>query len=216
MDGSRRRNGSHWKTTAPIALAAVLFLPAALSTESMTLTTFYPAPYGVYTQLRSTRNTFLAYQGDRVGIGTVTPGSKLGINGEVAVGSAYSANAAPSGGMIVQGLVGLGTNAPDSGAALSPAKDFKLHVQGDALTTGEAHVRKYVRLPNTAVCSPRNVTSGGWTMCNGNEYASVVAGVYAEGYSYVPTTTVGIWDALCSCYLPAYTVSIGQFLCCDK
>lgn len=222
MDGSRRRRGSHWKTTAPIALAALLFLPAALSTESMTLTTFYPAPYGVYTQLRSTRNTFLAYQGDRVGIGTVTPGSKLGINGEVAIGSAYAANAAPNGGMIVQGRAGFGTNAPESGAAALPAADFKLHAEGDALVSGALHVRKYVRLPTVSACRMLNVNSNGWRFCNSNEYASVVAGVYPEGYSYIPTTTIGVWDALCgpqtdpNCYKPAYTVSIGQFLCCDK
>ncbi|MBI4051124.1 MAG: hypothetical protein HY400_01325 [Elusimicrobia bacterium] len=53
-----------------------------LSTETLTLTTYYPAPYGVYTQLRSTRDSYLAYQGGNVGIGTNTPLTRLHVSGQ--------------------------------------------------------------------------------------------------------------------------------------
>ena len=41
-----------------------------LAQESITLTTYYPAPYGVYQQLRSTEDTFLSYTSGVVGVGT--------------------------------------------------------------------------------------------------------------------------------------------------
>lgn len=55
------------------ALALVAFHPAELSTEQLTMTTYYPSPYGVYDQMRSQNDTFLAYAGGRVGVGTLTP-----------------------------------------------------------------------------------------------------------------------------------------------
>lgn len=62
-------------------LAAVVFGPAALSTESLTLTTYYPSPYGVYNEMRTTGNALLAYSGGAVGVGTTSPSAKLDVNG---------------------------------------------------------------------------------------------------------------------------------------
>ena len=66
--------------------AAVMMLCAVpeLDSESVTLSTYYPAPSGVYTQMITTGNTYLARDGGAgtsVGIGTTAPGAKLDVNG---------------------------------------------------------------------------------------------------------------------------------------
>ena len=56
--------------------AAVLMLCCSaneLVSESMTMTTYYPAPSGVYKRISTTGKTVLATQGSNVGIGTITP-----------------------------------------------------------------------------------------------------------------------------------------------
>jgi len=66
------------------ALLAVFFLAwhqAFLGSETLTLTTYYPAPYGGYVSLLTTQQTLLARDAGRVGIGTANPVDKLGIAG---------------------------------------------------------------------------------------------------------------------------------------
>lgn len=53
-----------------LALAAVLLCAGELASENVTLTTYYPAPSGMYTQMIVTGNTWLARNGGNVGIGT--------------------------------------------------------------------------------------------------------------------------------------------------
>lgn len=62
----------------PWLAAALLLLSAGeLGSENVTLTTYYPAPSGMYTQMVVTGKTILARDGNRVGIGTDTPQEKL-------------------------------------------------------------------------------------------------------------------------------------------
>ena len=50
----------------------------------------------------------------RIGINEDAPANMLDINGAVAIGSSYAGSStAPTGGMVVQGNVGIGTNSPD-------------------------------------------------------------------------------------------------------
>ena len=81
-------------------LAVVALKPGALSTEQLTMTTYYPSPYGVYDQMRATNNAYLAYTGGSVGIGTTAPpggvkfnvaggGNTSQFDGRVGVGGAY-------------------------------------------------------------------------------------------------------------------------------
>lgn len=49
--------------------------------EDITLTTYYPSPRGVYDELRSNNNTFLAVQGGAVGIGAASASAKLDVTG---------------------------------------------------------------------------------------------------------------------------------------
>ncbi len=51
--------------------------------EEMTLTTYYPSPRGMYKELRTTDNTYLATQAGGVGIGTTAASVKLEVNGGV-------------------------------------------------------------------------------------------------------------------------------------
>lgn len=61
-------------------VAAILACPVAeLGSETVTLTTYYPAPSGVYTRMITTNDTFLARDGGRVGIGTTN--AAAGSNG---------------------------------------------------------------------------------------------------------------------------------------
>ena len=93
-------------------LLAILGFGATLIAEDITLTTYYPAPYGVYDELRS----------GKVGINLLTTDiiqNKLDVEGNVAIGAGYSGtNAAPTNGLIVQGQVGIGTASPTVGTAL--------------------------------------------------------------------------------------------------
>ena len=51
-----------------LLIAGMIFSAATeVASESVTLTTYYPAPSGVYVQMITTGNTFLARDGGRVG-----------------------------------------------------------------------------------------------------------------------------------------------------
>ena len=83
-----------------LLVACLVFSVASeVASESVTLTTYYPAPSGVYTQMITTGNTWLGRDGGTVsigqnaavgtrltvmngsvGIGTVSPGAKLSFN----------------------------------------------------------------------------------------------------------------------------------------
>ena len=62
-------------------LAFFFSLSFAQTTETIQIDTYYPAPYGVYAELTTTSNTYLATEGGNVGIGTTAPNpfSKLHI-----------------------------------------------------------------------------------------------------------------------------------------
>ena len=51
------------------------------SADDVTISTYYPSPRGVYEELRSTGNAWLATQAGRVGIGTDAPTERLEVNG---------------------------------------------------------------------------------------------------------------------------------------
>lgn len=70
-----------------LALALLLAHPRGLTSEQLTLTTYYPSPYGVYQQLRSTNDSYLAYSGGNVGIGTAAPAAKLDVVGKTQMNS---------------------------------------------------------------------------------------------------------------------------------
>ena len=82
------------QSLAAAALALLCLTPGILSTEQLTLTTYYPSPYGVYEDLRATQNTYLAYSGagSCVGIGAASCAKKLDVAGDVGVTGDVSAD----------------------------------------------------------------------------------------------------------------------------
>ncbi len=67
-----------------------IYTTSAFAEESITLTTYYPSPYGSYYNLSASNNVTLAtVAGSRVGIGTSTPGDKLDVNGNIYYRSEY-------------------------------------------------------------------------------------------------------------------------------
>jgi hypothetical protein len=75
-------------------LAAAMFFAAVpeLASESVTLTTYYPAPSGVYSQLITTGNSWLARDGGYVDIGnTNNNGFKLDVTGTANFSGAITA-----------------------------------------------------------------------------------------------------------------------------
>ena len=117
-------------------MAAGMIFSAApeLASESVTLTTYYPAPSGVYTQMITTGNTFLSRDGacvagnlnSCVGIGTTNPQNKLDVSGSAAIGTYAGNNIGPSNGLIVSGTVGIGMSSPNPAAALNVTGDVAL------------------------------------------------------------------------------------------
>lgn len=97
-------------------VALALFLiglhPTGLSTEQLTLTTYYPSPYGVYQQLRSTQDSYLAYASGNVGIGTAAPGAKLDVTAPGGTATAFSVSGAGNITLTPAGNIGIGTTSP--------------------------------------------------------------------------------------------------------
>lgn len=60
-------------------------MSSELSSEQLNLTTYYPAPSGVYTNLLTTAANYIARDGGNVGIGTGAPTQKLHVNGTAVV-----------------------------------------------------------------------------------------------------------------------------------
>jgi hypothetical protein len=75
------------KNILAIIWILIAFLVPAAYAGSMDLTTYYPAPYGEYQELRSTGNSYFATTTGNVGIGTVTPGGRLSIVQDMTMGN---------------------------------------------------------------------------------------------------------------------------------
>lgn len=91
---------------APLMAAMLLAGTGELNSESVTLSTYYPAPSGVYTNMITTGNTFLARDG-----GAVIVGGALGVGTATAPAQALdvTGNSAVSGDSTVGGIVTAGS-----------------------------------------------------------------------------------------------------------
>ena len=137
---------TRFKVLALLTALFICFHPKLLGSEQLTLTTYYPSPYGGYAKLLTTDQTVLARDGGavgvggyntvtgastklavkgNVGIGTSAPKNKLDIGGGAVIGAAYSGTkTASSNGLLVQGNVGIGR---------SPS--YPLDIKGDVRIT---------------------------------------------------------------------------------
>jgi hypothetical protein len=103
-----------------------VFLPInfilAAQEERLTITTYFPSPYGSYKELTSTGNTYLATSSGR----TVGIGINVGGTGPQAL---LQVGTSPDSGLFVRasGNVGIGTTSPEG---------YKLRVEGNMTVTG--------------------------------------------------------------------------------
>lgn len=115
------------------ALALVAFHPGELSTEQLTLNTYYPSPYGVYEEMRSRNNTYLAYAAGNVGIGKTSAGARLDVNGTTILGgnTTVNGNETINGNETVTGTLGVGGSYTDQYATGLSVRSRNVHVQGN-------------------------------------------------------------------------------------
>lgn len=145
------------------AMAALMLSAGAreLGSESVTLTTYYPAPSGIYTRMITTGDTYLARDGGVVGIGTASPSGKLHVLGNVFVES---------------GKVGIGTTSP---AATLDVEGGNLKVGGSVqagLVYQSIVCNPYAAQVAVVVCpSGTNIIS-----CSCSVYSA--AGIASSGY----------------------------------
>ena len=132
-----------------LCLLSVLFvfLPAAAvrgAEERITLTTYYPAPFGIYQELAARRlkvggrymqadtevedGTLIVEE--RVGIGTRSPEAALDVQGK-----AIAREAEIHGDALVWGALGVGTTEPEA----------SLDVAGSALIGGTLQLKQYIK-----------------------------------------------------------------------
>lgn len=87
------------------ALFCVLCAGVYSIAEEITLTTYYPAPYGAYDELTTTSNTYLATDSGSVGIGTTSPNYELHIHDASAANSWLQFTQADTGTTTADGFI---------------------------------------------------------------------------------------------------------------
>lgn len=145
--------------TSKAALIGLLLAIAApeLGSENVTLTTYYPAPSGIYNQMITTGTTYLARDTGNVGVGTTAPSAKLHVVG----------NALVAGNVTVNGAATVNGDTT---------------IAGNARVSGSASSKGYLYIDNTnSSCSETDVTQG--AVCAGR-YATFTPGIYVEGWWY--------------------------------
>lgn len=209
------REVPHW---ALVALLLASF-PSLVGSETVTLQTYYPAPYGIYTQMRTTKETTLAENTDtivedglashncpagvdcnRVGIGNTNPYFKLDVTGS----GRYTAN------LKVETAMGIGEGSNPSNPATNtwgyPGYDGS--GMGDIMTLsvyGRVGASRYLYGARGNDCSQMTSSPGSEPSCGGG-YATFTPGLRSDGYWYAPkpaqstsyygaNAKIGIWTA---------------------
>jgi len=191
--------------------AGALFLCAGeLNSESVMLTTYYPAPSGIYTRLIATDNTLLARDVGFVGIRTSVTGSILSVKGNMSLGT-YSANAAPANGLIVSGQVGMGTATPETTAALHVVGSLQI---GNSSTFSRTSGNNYLYIDNSAPTTTCILMTTAGAACASTQYATWVPGIYMNGQAWYGGQGVAVSGSPVPSTLSIVT-SI-QFYCCPR
>ena len=166
-----------------LPMVAVMMMAAVgeLNSESVTLSTYYPAPSGVYTNMITTNDTFMARDvlpvarvtdgtfDSRVALGTTLPTQKLSVVGNINLTGRIGI-----GRPVTWGLLNV--------AAPTEALDIwhgNIRVEGDPAA---GQPKGYIHL-NAVGCAPSAPVANA-AICAAGQYATFQAGVYTEGWSY--------------------------------
>lgn len=195
----------------PLALVLLLASAGDLASESVSLTTYYPAPSGVYSQLITTGNTYLARDGGAVGVGTTAPGGKLDVAGTAYVsqmqttGNNVVNTGNPNAADIVIGSSADGGTRHDSSMMFwSNASASRIFGQSDVFylstwnqnPTVGANVALAATLGGTSSFNGAvNVNSGDLNVRSGNlGVGSTGAPANGRGYVYIDNTNTGCYE----------------------
>lgn len=168
-----------------------------LGSEVLTLDTYYPAPYGVYTEMRTVGKTTLAETpSGQVGIGTTSPAYKLDVRG----GDAYVSGSMTTGSDVSAGgnlsVTGQGYVGGNLGIGVSPGN--KLDVNGIA------RFRDYVDL----TCATKAFGAAGVVNCDSG-YSLLGANYSTSG----PQFNLG-WVTDGADYYKSSIPTTGTLICC--
>lgn len=168
-----------------LAALALSVLASDLATENVTLSTFLPAPSGVYKKMLTTGSAYLARDADgRVGIGTSNPSAKLEVaqairfgasrgdlsllNGNPAIGSngAYplllAVNGSERARVSVLGNVGIGTTSPATKLEIDGTLSFTSSGGGYAKICQDVAYTAGAFNPCPANSTPMRMTTAYW------------------------------------------------------
>ena len=193
-----------------VFMFSILFtLLCSFAEERITLTTYYPAPYGVYRELRTNGiavGSNYRYDPEELadgviivevsaGIGTVDPLSMLSVAGGATIGSNYTAIVAPADGLLVEGSTGIGTDAPASMLSVAGGATVGENYTSTAAPAEGLLVAGDVGIGTDTPASKLSV-AGGATV--GGGYAATAApgsnSLLVEGRVGIGTDAPGVYD----------------------
>lgn len=159
-----------------------LFTPSTFSEESITLTTYYPAPYGVYHQISSNKLI--------TGVAQATPAEFAAMsNGDVHIGRS-----------LIVGAGGSGFSYQEKQAAGTPLADGDVLVKGNEAVAGQLQLGNFADDPDPAMGDGtlyyntdnhtfRGYQDGAW---------GLITGAFGESVMYLRTASPD-----CSAFAPA-------------
>lgn len=202
-----------------LALLTLFFLcwrPGSLGSETLTMTTYYPAPYGGYARILTTNQTILARDGGNVGVGTNAPVVKLDVRGGLDV---RSGDIRMDGGQTISST---GRMHITGGERLYLLNASGVIVGREWGGTGNLQVQGSISMPNsgsqingvnmriTGVCASSRINATGWTSCPaGTTVVNAGFDNWVQAH-----TCIGIYLGGCAYGLSTWVGTTGWLRCC--
>lgn len=212
-----------------LSLSLLVFPPFLFAEESITITTYYPSPYGSYRQLTADqiaigstyRNPTYAdgtlYVSGNVGIGTTTPGAALDVSGTAKMTGFQLGTSTTSGYVLTANSSGVGTwQAAAGGGATCVGATTSTYTGsgvggysgGDAKCNAQYAGSRMCAAADFAVTRP---TVPGWY--NTFTYKSSTSPADCTKWTSEDPSTEGAWWATSYGYFRACSLSVN-ILCC--
>lgn len=189
-----------------LALCLLLLSAGELGSENVTLTTYYPAPSGMYTQMVVTGNTWLARDSGNTAVGGAGPATeKLHVfgneivtgNASVGVDLSVGQNATVANDLtvvnnaLVRNSVGINLGFGIPGARLDVAGNARVS-QNIAIAGAAPGIRPYVYVNASGnACATLAVNGAPTVVCPGG-YVTWVPGLYVDGFWWFTGPSVNL------------------------